>query len=41
MTRTFKSAAALLMLIFPPALASAQIDFPKNGYYVGMGDSVG
>lgn len=39
MTRTFRSAAALVMLCMP-AVASAQINFPKNGYYVAMGDSV-
>jgi len=39
MTRTFKLAAALAM-IFLPALASAQINFSKDGYYVAMGDSV-
>lgn len=39
MTRTVTSAAALV-IIFLPALASAQINFPKDGYYVAMGDSV-
>jgi hypothetical protein len=32
--------AAAWLVIFPPALASAQINFPKTGYYVAMGDSV-
>jgi GDSL-like lipase/acylhydrolase family protein len=39
MTRTFKTAAALAM-IFLPTVASAQINFPKNGYYAALGDSV-
>lgn len=30
----------LSILVLAPALALAQINFPKNGYYVGMGDSV-
>jgi hypothetical protein len=40
MTRTFKSAVAAAAMLSLPALASAQINFPKNGYYVAMGDSV-
>src|SRR4029453_8687022 len=41
MTRTFKSAVAIAVtMICLPTLASAQINFPKNGYYVAMGDSV-
>ena len=39
MTRTLTLAAAVLMIL-PPTLASAQINFPKNAYYVAMGDSV-
>ncbi|MDH4154243.1 MAG: SGNH/GDSL hydrolase family protein [Nitrospira sp.] len=31
---------SLLALILVPALAFAQVNFPKNSYYVGMGDSV-
>ncbi len=30
----------LLALLLVPALAFAQVNFPKRGYYVGMGDSV-
>lgn len=30
----------LLTLILIPTLTFAQVNFPKNGYYVGMGDSV-
>jgi hypothetical protein len=30
----------LLVLVLAPALTFAQINFPKNSYYVGMGDSV-
>jgi hypothetical protein len=30
----------LFALIFAPALAFAQIDFPKTGYYDAAGDSV-
>jgi hypothetical protein len=30
----------LLALVLAPALTFAQINFPKNSYYVGMGDSV-
>lgn len=29
-----------LAIILAPALATAQINFPKSGYYVGLGDSV-
>src|SRR6478672_1650583 len=39
MTRTFRSAAAVAMLCMP-AVASAQINFAKTGYYVALGDSV-
>jgi GDSL-like lipase/acylhydrolase family protein len=39
MTRTFKLAAAVAMICLP-TVASAQINFQKNGYYVAMGDSV-
>jgi hypothetical protein len=39
MTRTFRLAATLAMTVIP-ALASAQINFAKDGYYVAMGDSV-
>lgn len=39
MTRTFNWTVAAVMLFLPTA-ASAQINFPKTGYYVGMGDSV-
>lgn len=31
---------SILVLVLAPALAFAQINFPKNSYYVGMGDSV-
>jgi hypothetical protein len=31
---------AAACLLIAPALASAQINFPKTGYYVAMGDSV-
>ena len=27
-------------LVLVPTLAFAQINFPKNSYYVGMGDSI-
>jgi lysophospholipase L1-like esterase len=40
MPRTLNRAVLLLVMLFAPALASAQIDFEKNGYYVAMGDSV-
>lgn len=30
----------LLPLVLAPALALAQVNFPKNSYYAGMGDSV-
>jgi hypothetical protein len=39
MTRRLTVAAVWLMIL-SPALASAQINFPKTGYYVAMGDSV-
>jgi len=39
MTRTFRSATAVVMLCMT-TVASAQINFPKSGYYVAMGDSV-
>jgi hypothetical protein len=39
MTRKL-SLAAVGLVILSPALASAQINFPKTGYYVAMGDSV-
>lgn len=31
---------SLLAFVLTPALALAQVNFPKNSYYVGMGDSV-
>ena len=31
---------AVLVVLLTPALAAAQISFPKDGYYLGMGDSV-
>ncbi|MDH5195604.1 MAG: hypothetical protein OEW32_18105, partial [Nitrospira sp.] len=31
---------SFLAIILVPALAFAQVNFPKNSYYVGMGDSV-
>jgi hypothetical protein len=37
MTRRF---AGLCLLILTPAVASAQISWPKTTYYLGMGDSV-
>ena len=40
MPRTSNRAVLLLVMLFAPALASAQIDFEKNSYYVAMGDSV-
>jgi hypothetical protein len=40
MRRTVTVAAALSVMICVATLASAQINFPKNGYYVAMGDSV-
>jgi hypothetical protein len=39
MTRKL-SLVAVGLMILSPALASAQINFPKTGYYVAMGDSV-
>jgi lysophospholipase L1-like esterase len=38
MSRNFVAVALCLMLT--PAVVSAQISFPKDQYYVGMGDSV-
>jgi hypothetical protein len=40
MTRTIRLAAAISVMTVMPALASAQINFAKDGYYVAMGDSV-
>ena len=40
MTRAFRLAAAIAVMTVIPTLASAQIDFAKDGYYVAMGDSV-
>lgn len=40
MPRTVTFAVLLVAIVFAPALASAQINFKKNGYYVAMGDSV-
>lgn len=40
MTRTLRLAAAISVMTVFPALASAQINFAKDGYYVAMGDSV-
>ncbi len=40
MTRTIRLAAAMSVMTVMPALASAQINFAKDGYYVAMGDSV-
>src|SRR5262247_4220143 len=37
-SRIIVALAAAAMFI--PALAGAQINFPKNGYYVALGDSV-
>ena len=37
---TFVFTVLLGTMIFAPALASAQINFQKTGYYVAMGDSV-
>jgi lysophospholipase L1-like esterase len=31
---------SLLSLVLIPGLAFAQVNFPKDSYYVGMGDSV-
>lgn len=31
---------SLLALVLAPAFAFAQVNFPKNSYYVGMGDSI-
>lgn len=31
---------SLLALVLAPALTFAQVNFPKNSYYVGMGDSI-
>lgn len=39
MSRMFRTAIALCAMLVP-AVASAQINFEKRGYYVGMGDSV-
>ena len=33
-------AVLAFVAILAPSLAAAQINFPKNGYYVGLGDSV-
>jgi GDSL-like Lipase/Acylhydrolase family len=33
-------AALFIATVLAPAFAAAQINFPKNGYYVGLGDSV-
>lgn len=40
MRRSVTIAAALTVMTFAATLASAQISFPKTGYYVAMGDSV-
>lgn len=36
----FSFTLSLLALLLAPALAFAQVNFPKNSYYVGLGDSV-
>ena len=40
MTARFTLAGALLALVVAAAPLTAQIGFPKSGYYVGLGDSV-
>jgi hypothetical protein len=40
MTRWIRLADAVASLVLTTATTSAQIAFPKSGYYVGMGDSV-
>jgi hypothetical protein len=40
MRRTVTVAAAFSVMTLAATLASAQINFPKNGYYAAMGDSV-
>ena len=40
MTRSISLASVVWLLVFGAVPASAQIAFPKTGYYVGMGDSV-
>ena len=40
MRPVFRLAALISLMIAIPALASAQVNFAKDGYYVAMGDSV-
>ncbi len=40
MNRKQSFTASLLALVLTPGLAFAQVNFPKDSYYVGMGDSV-
>ena len=40
MRRSITITAAIVILTFAATRASAQINFPKTGYYVAMGDSV-
>lgn len=39
MSRRFKLVAVVLAAVLVPYLVSAQINFPKTDYYLGMGDS--
>jgi hypothetical protein len=39
MSRTLRFVAAVLAVVLAPYLVSAQINFPKTNYYLGMGDS--
>jgi len=40
MNRRLGFIVSCFALVLTPTLAFAQINFPKNSYYVGMGDSV-
>lgn len=39
MSRTLKLVLAVLVAVLAPLVVSAQINFPKTSYYLGMGDS--
>jgi GDSL-like Lipase/Acylhydrolase family len=39
MSRTLKLVSAVLAAVLAPSMVTAQINFPKTDYYLGMGDS--
>ena len=39
MSRSMKFLAIVSVAVLAPLVASAQINFPKTNYYLGMGDS--